>query len=235
MTQDTTREFSHRLEVALEGNPHAPPTPHGRQSWLRQALLKEAGRDVSPNTVHKWCRGLARPRPDAMRDLARVLRVDEIWLAMGRKPGDAAPASTSTGDAAATPAAGLILAGLIEPGGGRVSFPAPSDGAVTIWANVASRRVGVIATSPQPGEADPAFIIPEPAEGHTIVGVLVGEGDDATARVDLLDLTETPRDNFGGFSIVKLERRKDRAFKVPGQRVLLRPLACVADLAGARE
>lgn len=236
MAQDTTAEFACRLEVALEGHEHAPATPHGRQSWLRRALRDQAGREVSPNTVHKWCRGTARPRADAMRDLARVLNVDEIWLSMGRKP--SAATTVTDENVAAAKGAALLVAGLIEVSGGRVSFPAPGDAPVSLYANIGGSRIGIIAVAPQSPGDNPVFIVPEPVADNVVVGVLTrkpANGYVGTALVEILDLTDTPRENLGGFSLARLEGRKNHAYKVEGRRGLIRPLSRINEIGKATE
>ncbi len=236
MAQYTTAEFAYRLEVALEGHPHAPATPHGRQSWLRRTLRDQTGRDVSPNTVHKWCRGTARPRADAMRDLARVLNVDEVWLSMGVKP--SAATTVSDENVAAARAATLLVAGLIESAGGRVTFPAPDDSVVSLYANVGDSSLGIVAVAPQSPGDNPVFIVPEPAEDNVVVGVVMqspANGYAGTALIELLDLTDAPRENLGGFSLARLEGRKNHAYKVDGRRGLIRPLSHVSELGEASE
>lgn len=236
MGQETTGEFARRLRQAIEGNPHAPQNLHGRQSWLRQRLKERTGREFSANTIHKWVKGTARPRPDAMRDLANVLKVDEVWLSLGRKPTDMS--SPSTVDAATASGAALLVAGLIEVSGGRVSFPSADSGTVSLWANIGSARLGIVALTPQSSEGEPAFVVPEPLGDNTLIGIVPCNQTDgciSTACVDLIDLTEVPRENLGGFSVIRLERRKDRAFKIEGQRQLLRPLKRIGELSGEQK
>lgn len=73
-------EFSRRLVQACENNPVIPEKGKGQQLWLAQKM------DVSQEAVRKYLEGLARPRPDKMTKLAKILNVDESWLALGVKP-----------------------------------------------------------------------------------------------------------------------------------------------------
>ena len=130
MAQETTEEFAHRFGRAVEGHPLAPPTPHGRQRWVLEKLENEAGLTVSPNTMSKWFHGTARPRPDNIRKIARVLKVDEVWLAMGQKPAD--QMSATMGQAESAKGAVLLVAGLVEMAGGRVTFGAKNDKAADL-------------------------------------------------------------------------------------------------------
>lgn len=229
MVQDTTAEFSHRLVQAMEGHPRAPM--YGHQAWLRN-LLKEAGLEVSANSVHKWARGTARPRRDAVRVLARVLAVDEVWLAMGSKKVDDTDLKEQAGSRSA---ATLLLAGLIELSGGKVAFPAPTDEGVSLWANIGSARIGIVAVVPQAKGKLLSFIVPDPIGDNRLVAVLVDAHSpgacDATRCVDLLDLTDLPRKDLGGFSVVQVERRAARKFKAPSQRALLEAADTIEDLA----
>jgi len=224
MVQETTQEFSFRLTQAVEASPLAPPTPHGRLSWL-QRELERGGTKVSVNTVHKWCHGLSRPREDKIRALAKTLKVDEVWLALGRKPVDAHRQS----DANMSKAKGavLLLAGLIEVHGGKVTFPANSESTPHLWANINGEQFGVIAVTPQGQDgAKVSFIVPEPVGPHRVLAV-VNTGKSLSAT--LFDLTDVPRQSLGGFSVVTLETRKGNKFKVEGQHGLLSPMASVSD------
>jgi len=87
MAQQTTCEFGRRLQQALDASPHVVPMSHGRLSWLKREREKiGVSVSVSVNTLHKWVHGVSRPREDTIRALARLLRVDDIWLAPGQTP-----------------------------------------------------------------------------------------------------------------------------------------------------
>lgn len=47
-------------------------------SWTQESIGKKIG--VSQVTVGQWLRGKDRPRPDALRELARVTGTNPIWL-----------------------------------------------------------------------------------------------------------------------------------------------------------
>jgi transcriptional regulator with XRE-family HTH domain len=222
--QESTLEFSYRLLQAIEAHPLAPPTPHGRQSWLLRKLQTETGLSVSPNTIHKWVHGTARPRGDNARRLAKVLSVDEVWLSMGRKPevtkstlGDVAPNAQG---------AALLMAGLIEISGGRVSFAGPGETA-HLHVNFGGGNIDVIALVPQSDNEKVTFVVPEPTREARVFGVLLDKsprGATASASVDFVELTNLPRQNLGGFSIVQLERGEKRAFTAKGHVGPVSPL-----------
>jgi transcriptional regulator with XRE-family HTH domain len=73
-------EFARRLVKACENNPVVPEKGKGMQVWLAGKM------DVSQEAVRKYMEGLARPRPDKMTKLAKLLSVDESWLALGVNP-----------------------------------------------------------------------------------------------------------------------------------------------------
>ncbi|MDF0602895.1 hypothetical protein P1J78_19305 [Psychromarinibacter sp. C21-152] len=226
MVQSTTEEFGLRLTQALEASPHAPPTPHGRLSWLKRELEKH-GTKVSVNTVHKWCHGASRPREDNVRALSRLLKVDEVWLALGRKPVESPKHSADS--AAKAKGAVLMLAGLIEVAGGRVTFPSEGEGTPHLWANLNSEQFGVIVVTPQSREGSQvSFVVPEPVGPHKVLAVVSEPG---SMQVQVVDLTDVQRQSFGGFSVVSLETRNGGKFKAPDQRNLLAPVGSVAELA----
>ncbi len=229
VAQETTAEFGYRLTQALEGHPHAPPTSFGRLTWLKRELEKVAGVNVSVNTVHKWVHGTSRPREDNIRALAKVLKVDEVWLSMGRKPveTESAPpvAATARGPA-------LLVAGLIEVSGGRVTFPDPGAGETPhLWANIGDKQFGIIAVTPQSDDGEKvSFVIPEPIADHRVLGVVQAAASTPGICVSILDLTEVERQSFGGFSVVQLERRKGGRYKAQGHRKLLETLSRIEEV-----
>lgn len=81
-----TREkaFSRRLDKALTAHPRSP-AGYGRNTWLIRELAHQ-NVVVSNETIRKWLTGEAMPRRDKMAALAKTLRVDETWLAMGAQP-----------------------------------------------------------------------------------------------------------------------------------------------------
>jgi hypothetical protein len=200
MAQQTTKEFAARLTQAIEAYPLAPPTPHGRLTWLQRELERQ-GTKVSINTVHKWVNGMSRPREDKVRDISRLLKVDEVWLALGRKPveGQRPTADKTAHGKGAT----LFVAGLIEVSGGRVSFPAPDDETATcLWADVGGGNFGVVVVMPQSHEnGTVSFVVTEPVGQDRVFAVLPGK--DMSPSVH--DITGYERKSFGGFSVVAFD------------------------------
>lgn len=204
MVQDTTAEFARRLNQAMEASPHVPPQQHGRVTWLQRELSSRLHVNVSLNTVHKWTTGASRPREDRVRDLARLLKVDEIWLAMGKSPTQT-PHDLAT-QAVKSTGAVLVVAGLIELNGGRVTFSGEGQNHA-IRANLAGKEIAILALSPQVSGATVSMVVPEPTNGARVVAVVHGRDvKNGTSHVELLDVTNCKRHHFGGFSVLEMKR-----------------------------
>ena len=115
------RPFALRLQKACDQNPRVPAYNRGRQAWVRRQLIERFGVSVSVETVSKWFTGVARPRPDKIGSLARLLGADETWLAGDASP-DAHWPEFKVRNAVAHGAVN-VLAGFIQMCGGHVSAP----------------------------------------------------------------------------------------------------------------
>lgn len=73
-------DFARRLKQACDDNPVIPEKGKGQQVWLAQKL------DITQEAVRKYFEGINRPRPDKMKHIAKLLGVDESWLALGINP-----------------------------------------------------------------------------------------------------------------------------------------------------
>lgn len=233
MPQDISKEFAYRLNQAAEGHPLAPPTPFGRQSWLREKLIKEANLKVSHNSLSKWFNGMSTPRPDNIRAIAQVLSVDEVWLGSGRKP--LAPASERKSDHIKARGGVLALAGMIEMFGGRVTFPddAARDDAPDLNINFNGSSFSAIVVVPKESEDSLTVMVSEPVGDARVLAVRVrpSEGKDCSACLTVLDLTDCPRKSLGGYSVIVLDRRPNGKFAVEGQRTLLSSIPSLEELA----
>jgi transcriptional regulator with XRE-family HTH domain len=230
IAQETTGEFAFRLNQAVEGHPLAPPTPHGRQRWLLRELERSQNISVSPNTMSKWFSGNARPREDRVRAIARALKVDEVWLALGRTPikepeGSVAGVIQDANDAV------LNAMVMIRNQGGQATV---GEGGHTLNVNMGGESFTITPVMPQTRtDEDVSFVVPEPAQGRVIGIELAPSNISRTTECKLMiDLTDLDRQNFGGFSAVKLERRKGGKYKAEGRENLLSPLPSARDLTG---
>ncbi len=233
MAQETTEAFGKRFTQAVEGHPLGPPTAHGRQRWVLDKLKRETGLEVSANTMSKWFHGQAMPRGDNLRALARVLGVDEVWLALGHRPVVTAAAAGLS--AANARGASLMLAGLIEMNGGRVIFPGDPDSPVDLSINAGGVSFDAVVVSPRISQGEWSFIIPEPVGDARILSVTTSDCAETGTSVGIriLDITECRRQRFGGYSVVVLETRKNGKFKRPDCARLLAPVGALWDIVPA--
>lgn len=228
---DTTEEFSIRFNRAVEGHPLAPPSPHGRQSWVLEKLKKEANLTVSPNTMSKWFHGAARPRQDNIRKIARVLQVDEVWLAMGQTP---APKATAAQGAERASGAVLLVAGLIAMAGGRVTFPSKEQAPADLQVNINGDQFSVVVVVLSEKDGTASCIVPEPTKTARVLAVAptrVEGGAQPSSRMNLYDITDVDRQSLGGFSVVQLEAVSERRYRAPGMSRLLAPLESIEKIA----
>jgi len=61
------------------------PADYGRLTWVTRELAHQRI-NVTIETVRRWLHGLSMPRREKMTALAKILQVDETWLAMGVQP-----------------------------------------------------------------------------------------------------------------------------------------------------
>lgn len=73
-------EFARRLKKACDESVLVPEKGKGQQVWIAAKL------GITQEAVRKYMEGLTRPRPDKMKELAKLLAVDESWLALGVNP-----------------------------------------------------------------------------------------------------------------------------------------------------
>lgn len=71
------RDFALRLKNACDRSQEVPEFGKGQQTWISERL------GVSQEAVRRYFEGQSRPRPALMTKLAKLLGVDEAWLALG--------------------------------------------------------------------------------------------------------------------------------------------------------
>jgi hypothetical protein len=120
---------------------------------------------------------------------------------------------------------------LIEVSGGRVSFPSPENAPIDLHVNMGGQQQNLIIVAPNENNGQISFIVNEPIRGARVLGILVGAGRNGTASacVEIYDLTDAPRQSFGGFSVISIESRKDHKLKVEGSSDFLSPVAEISD------
>lgn len=112
-------DFHRRLKQVCDDSPIVPPYGHGRQVYIANKLK------VTQEAVRKWFTGDARPRTSKIRDLAKVLEVDEAWLALGIDP--AMDRKEQRQHSHTTDGAIHLLFGMFTIAGGHCAFPSEND------------------------------------------------------------------------------------------------------------
>lgn len=161
------RSFSRRLEKACDSHSLVPAFGQGRQTWIRDQL------GVSAEAVRKWFAAESRPRPDLMRRLAKLLEVDEAWLALGITP-DVAPKERRARDAEADGAVNVV-AGLIQMNGAHPAFPSPDDprsSYVDLYAIIRGAQFAIhVSLAQAVSQGVLVFRVPAEHEDCTVIGM----------------------------------------------------------------
>lgn len=208
---DTIRDaaFAHRLSVACDAYPLAPPQQRGRLTWLSNELKARFGTKVSIETARKWFGGVARPRPDKMAQIAELLQVDVAWLSLGLKPVEK-PKERAARNARANGAVNVV-AGFIQLGGGTVAFPKQDDTDVDFYAILRGEQIAFSVKMARPVSDDDgsyAFDVPQQRDDLTVLGVLPREGFEVEVYHlpnEVLDETAAPH---GGYATVEALARR---------------------------
>lgn len=201
------KAFARRINEACDQNKHVPAYNFGRLSWVRDHLISEHRVKVSIETVRKWFAGESRPRPDKMRKLAALLKVDEAWLSLGITP-EMAPDARSAFNAAASGAVNLV-AGLIQLNGGHPAFPEEGDERgknSNLYAIIKGKSHDFYVTLGH--EDDGSFLFTLPADHAN--SVCIGVVQTGPLRCDFIrfdsNLLDKHADNKGGFAEVTVKR-----------------------------
>lgn len=194
------KAFAKRLNEACDGHPHIPPYGQGRQTWVKEHL------DVSHEAVRKWFTGQSRPRPGKMKDLARVLEVDEAWLALGITP-DLEPKEKRARNAQAEGACNVV-GGLIQLNGGSIAYPGDNDSRaayIDLYAIVRGASFSIhVSLANRFSEGQFSFVVPKEYKDCRVIGVIHAR----STRIHLIDLTHDLIDKHkvrkGGYFLVSL-------------------------------
>ena len=159
------KEFAKRLGIACDNSRQAP-IAHGRQIWLKNQLESQVNEVVSREAVRKWFSGEAKPKPKLMSLVARVLGVDEAWLAVGSS--NISISEKRLRSILATGATNMVAA-QIQLSGGTVGFPEDEENGVDLYAIIKGRHKTVAARY---GNADGNFKLGFPLNIDTPIVVL---------------------------------------------------------------
>jgi transcriptional regulator with XRE-family HTH domain len=115
-----TDGFVRRLNQVCDDVPHIiPPHGEGRQIELAKRM------DMSQEGVRKWFAGEAMPRREPMQRLAKLLEVEEPWLALGISP-EITEAEKKV-NARNVEGASLVVMGLMILAGANCAQPGEGD------------------------------------------------------------------------------------------------------------
>ncbi len=174
------RPFALRLQKSCDENTAVPAYNYGRQAWIKAQLQERFGVSVSNETVSKWFTGVARPRTDKISLLARLLDVDEAWLALGVAP-ELAPRERKIRNATADGAVNVV-AGFIQMSGGHPAFPdemdpgARGDARVDLYAIIKGAHYAFhVALAQRTSASVFKFAVPHGYEERVVVGVVQKE------------------------------------------------------------
>lgn len=124
---EEARAFAQRLKQACDEYELCPAHGRGRQVWLAGKI------GVSQEAARKWLSAENVPRTKKIKALAKLLEVDEVWLALGVEP----PAHSQDAKQFSNQADGAdyLMFGLLMMAGYTCAFPErPEDDDVSVYA-----------------------------------------------------------------------------------------------------
>lgn len=168
--------FAQRLATASDHHPRVPPLRSGRLTWFQQQFKDRHGMVMSLETIRKWFYGEAKPRPEKLTLLAKMLEVDEAWLSLGHEP-ELQPREQKARNAVADGAVNL-LAGVIQMNGGNPAFPAEGDkraakGHIDLYAIIRGAQYAFHVSLAQTVEGGFRFTVPVEWEDAFQMGVVM--------------------------------------------------------------
>lgn len=170
-------EFSRRLQLACENNPHCPPPHYGRLGWFVDQFQKRFDQKVTTETVRRWLSGEARPRPRMLSMLAAILTEDEAWLSVGGA--SEVPKDRRKAHSRRTSGAVNVVAGLMQIAGAAPAFPEESEGepGVNLQGVIRGAMYNFHVALGRVEEGELRFNLPvEVTENVIPLGVIVREG-----------------------------------------------------------
>lgn len=190
----TAADFARRLNLACDNSDRVPPYNFGRQTYIATELGKQFGVTVTKETARKWFAGEVRPRPDKMRALAALLKVDEAWLALGNRP-DLVPDERKLQSAAIDGSISLVV-GMLTLNGANCAFPDPDDprkDIVHFYTIISGRQYAIHVSRGQQTRSGFRFVVPSDFERVFALGVVMR----APTQFDLYHLSPAAISKFG--------------------------------------
>lgn len=209
------KAFAKRLGIACDNHPHAP-NGRGRQLWLCNYLAEMTGVKVSPEAVRKWFAGESKPRPNLLKQIAAVLRVDEAWLSLGLTPTVSPNDKLKAKFNALASGAVNLVAAHIQLAGGSVAYPEEGDDRDLLTIT----RGRQYAISVCYGSTDEVCKLNVPANTTTIIAVFPTLTPTLYRFIRVpTELVEQHGVNLGGFMTVELRRDSDRSYWLGNDRL----------------
>jgi len=132
------RDFALRLKQACDRSPDVPALGKGQQTWLSDRL------GISQEAVRRYFEGQSRPRPKLMAQLAKILNVDESWLALGKTAELSDKQRRQYSQQA--DAAAYMLFGIFMAAGYSCAFAETNDEGVDFYAIRNGKQIGISVT-----------------------------------------------------------------------------------------
>lgn len=179
-TVDHRKGFVRRLVAACDDSQLIPPHGQGRQRMIAERT------GVAQETVSKWFKGVAMPRPDPLQKLCDLLEAEPEWLVFGvRPPFDSAERRVQARE---SDGAVHLVWGYIALSGGHCGAPSVNDSRaayVDMYATISGSVFPIyvsLAQSLSRGRYE--FVVPKEYTEVRCIGVVPNEG-----HFDFLDLS----------------------------------------------
>jgi transcriptional regulator with XRE-family HTH domain len=180
-TASKADEFKFRLHQASNDSPDIPPYGHGQQVYIARKLK------VTQEAVRKWFAGESRPRASKMRELAKILGVDEAWLALGVLPEMDRREKRAHG--LKSDGAVHLMYGMFSLAGGICAFPSerdPRKADIDFYTIIRGTQMPIhVSTARKTDDGRLEFVVPHDYEGIRCIGVIPGD-----MAFHILDLDE---------------------------------------------
>lgn len=218
--------FAHRLSVACDGYPHAPPAARGRLTWLANELQAKFGTKVSIETTRKWFGGITRPKQDKMAQIAELLQVDAAWLSLGMKPTEKPKEREARG--VRSSGAVNVIAGFIQLSGGAVAFPKDLESEIDFHAILHGEQFAITVRLGRWSESRDMLTVevPQNRKGMTVLVMAPADGLEVEVYLideDTLAASAVPR---GGYATLEAKGNRN-GLEIAGR--VFKPLRAIRD------
>ncbi|MDQ0317783.1 hypothetical protein [Amorphus orientalis] len=186
-------EFAKRFKTACDNYSQCPPMQKGRLVWIRDNLESRFNISVKGEAVRKWHSGIAIPRPKTLSALAKLLHVDDGWLAFGLE--SEVPSAERKSRLLSDDGAANIVVGFIQMSGGYCAFPEDGDPDwIDFYAILRAKQRKIMVCPYRDGEGDSGhFEVPNEHRN----GIALGVFRTGPTSIDLFVLPSEWIEEFG--------------------------------------